>query len=111
MSVVVTSFCGLCVLLVLGKVLRTLVPLLQRLYLPASVIGGLLGLLCLNQPFCRIPQEWYAYWTDIPGFLINIVFAALFIGAKLPCELTVSHINRKHLCRSVLQHTICKSAG
>ena len=45
MSVVVTSFCGLCVLLVLGKVLRTLVPLLQRLYLPASVIGGLLGLL------------------------------------------------------------------
>ena len=84
MSVVVTSFCGLCVLLVLGKVLRTLVPLLQRLYLPASVIGGLLGLLCLNQPFCRIPQEWYAYWTDIPGFLINIVFAALFIGAKLP---------------------------
>ena len=56
MSVVVTSFCGLCVLLVLGKVLRTLVPLLQRLYLPASVIGGLLGLLCLNHPFFRIPQ-------------------------------------------------------
>lgn len=84
MSIVVTSFCGLCVLLVLGKLCRTLIPLLQHLYLPASVIGGLIGLLCLNLPFCRIPPGWYANWSEVPGFLINIVFASLFIGAKLP---------------------------
>ena len=37
-------FCLLSALLVAGKVLRTLVPLLQRCYLPSSVIGGFIGL-------------------------------------------------------------------
>ena len=45
METVVMSFCGLCLLLILGKLVRTAVPLFQRLYLPASVIGGLIGLL------------------------------------------------------------------
>ena len=44
----VMSFCGLCLLLVLGKAVRTAVPLLQRLYLPASVIGGLIGLVWIH---------------------------------------------------------------
>lgn len=39
----IISFCGLCTLLVIGKALRTAIPLLQRLYLPSSVIGGLVG--------------------------------------------------------------------
>lgn len=38
-------FCLLSLLLVLGKVLRTLIPLLQRCYLPSSVIGGFIGLI------------------------------------------------------------------
>ena len=33
------SFCGLCALLALGKLLRVKLRLLQRLYLPSSVIG------------------------------------------------------------------------
>ena len=37
-------FCLLSALLVAGKVLRTLIPLLQRCYLPSSVIGGFIGL-------------------------------------------------------------------
>ena len=48
METVVMSFCGLCLLLVLGKIVRTAIPLFQRLYLPASVIGGLIGLLWIN---------------------------------------------------------------
>ena len=41
-------FCILSSLLVLGKILRTAVPLLQKLYLPSSVIGGILGLILFS---------------------------------------------------------------
>lgn len=44
----VASFCWLCFLLVLGKFLRLYVWIFQKLYLPASVIGGLLGLIVLQ---------------------------------------------------------------
>ena len=40
---VVTSFCGLCLLVVIGKCMRIRVWLFQRLDLPSSVIGGTLG--------------------------------------------------------------------
>ncbi len=42
------SFGCLCVLLGLGYWLRRKLVILQRLYLPASVIAGLLGLLILQ---------------------------------------------------------------
>ena len=44
----VASFCWLCSLLVLGKFLRLYVWIFQKLYLPASVIGGILGLIVLQ---------------------------------------------------------------
>ena len=44
----VPSFCWLCFLLVLGKFLRLYLWIFQKLYLPASVIGGILGLIMLQ---------------------------------------------------------------
>ncbi len=82
------SFCALCLLLLLGKVLRSTIPLLQKIYLPSSVVGGLLGLLVLSSCDGFFPSgmlcEWTAGWSAIPGFLINIVFASLFLGTKIP---------------------------
>ncbi len=78
----VMGFCGICLLLVLGKIIRTFFPLLQRLYLPASVIGGLLGLILINTIGSGLSSRWYSSWSSLPGFLINIVFASLFIGAN-----------------------------
>lgn len=78
----VMAFCGICLLLVLGKLLRTFIPILQRLYLPASVIGGLVGLLLINLVGGEISSAWYASWSSFPGFLINVVFAALFLGVE-----------------------------
>ncbi|MCD8349758.1 MAG: hypothetical protein LUC93_04010 [Planctomycetaceae bacterium] len=78
----VMAFCGICLLLVLGKILRTLLPILQKLYLPASVIGGVLGLIIINTLGEGISSRWWAYWSSLPGFLINIVFATLFIGVN-----------------------------
>ncbi|MBN1672775.1 MAG: sodium:glutamate symporter [Kiritimatiellae bacterium] len=81
---IVMSFCGLCVLLAAGKFLRAKVRLFQRLYLPASVIGGLLGLLIIQLVGKHILAGWTAGWNKLPGFLINIVFAALFLGVTIP---------------------------
>lgn len=44
----VASFCWLCFLLVSGKFLRLYLWMFQKLYLPASVIGGILGLIMLQ---------------------------------------------------------------
>jgi ESS family glutamate:Na+ symporter len=76
------SFVCLCVLLGLGYWLRRKLVFLQRLYLPASVIAGLLGLLVLN--VFPIPGNWTAGWNKLPGILINIVFACLFLGVEIP---------------------------
>ena len=83
----VVVFTTLCVLLVGGKVLRVRVPLLQRLYLPSSVIGGLVGLVVLTvlsslgKP---APAELTGGMRAVPGFLINVIFATLFLGAATP---------------------------
>jgi Na+/glutamate symporter len=76
------AFCGICVLLVLGKIVRSAVPALQKLYLPASVIGGVIGLILINLVGDSLSRDWYASWSSFPGFLINVVFAALFLGME-----------------------------
>lgn len=83
------SFCGLCLLLALGKLLRVRVRFFQRLYLPSSVIGGLLGLIVLQTCGKWISPGWTAGWTKLPGLLINVVFAALFLGVAIPKLSTV----------------------
>ncbi|HKL21819.1 MAG TPA: sodium/glutamate symporter, partial [Tichowtungia sp.] len=62
--------------------LRRKLVFLQRLYLPASVIAGLLGLILLNT--LPIPERWTTGWSKLPGILINLVFACLFLGVEIP---------------------------
>ena len=81
---IVTSFAGLSFLLVIGKFLRIKIKVLQRLYIPTSVIAGLIGLIILQSLGSSIPRGWTAGWSELPGFLINIVFAALFLGVVIP---------------------------
>lgn len=77
-------FCILSALLVIGKILRSAIPLLQRLYLPSSVIGGGVGLLVLTLFSKYIPNEWIYEMKQLPSFLINVVFASLFLGIMPP---------------------------
>ena len=81
---IVTAFSGLCLLLVIGKYLRVKIKLFQKLYLPSSVIGGILGLIIIQVFGGSLPSMWTAGWSKLPGFLINIVFAALFLGVTIP---------------------------
>ncbi|MCK4930536.1 MAG: sodium:glutamate symporter [Candidatus Aminicenantes bacterium] len=80
---IVTSFCGLCLLLAIGMFLRIKVKFIQRLYLPSAVIGGIIGLILIQISGSRL-DNWTVGWTSLPGFLINIVFASLFLGAAIP---------------------------
>lgn len=78
----VAIFVALAALLVAGKLLRVRLPPLQRLYLPSSVVGGLLGLALAYVFRDAIPHETVASVRAIPGFLINIIFATLLLAEK-----------------------------
>ena len=80
----VIIFIVLSALLVAGKILRVQIPLLQRLYLPSSVVGGLLGLALLNAFPEALPAEIVKEMRLMPGFLINVIFATLFLGVGVP---------------------------
>ena len=91
-------FCILSSLLVLGKILRTAVPLLQKLYLPSSVIGGILGLILFSFFDKYLPADVIAGIKKIPGFMINVIFAALFLGAVTPKLKTVFQTAFPQIC-------------
>lgn len=77
-------------LLVMGKWVRVGTPLLQDLFLPSSLIAGFIGLFLGPEVLGRfinrdiIPDFSLETWRFLPGLMINIVFAALFIGKKIP---------------------------
>lgn len=91
-------FCILSLLLVLGKLLRTAIPLLQKLYLPSSVIGGLLGLILFSIFGKYLPVDVINGIKKIPGFMINVIFAALFLGAVTPKLKTVFKTAFPQIC-------------
>ncbi|NDL66665.1 sodium:glutamate symporter [Clostridiales bacterium F-3ap] len=76
--------------LVLGKWIRVGTPLLQHLFLPSSLVAGLLALLAGPEILgamtgvSLVPEFLLDTWRVLPGLMINIVFAALFIGKKIP---------------------------
>jgi len=84
------------ILLVAAKWIRRRISLLQRLFLPSSIIGGTLALLLGPQVLGRLSNEdnwinnglWSTgvldTWSALPGILISAVFAALFLGKPLP---------------------------
>jgi ESS family glutamate:Na+ symporter len=79
-------FCVLSALLLLGTILRGVIPAFRKLFLPASVIGGFVGLLVGpiiwkggGIPF---PQEWITTWSSLPGILIVPVVASTALGMK-----------------------------
>ena len=79
--IAVMSFCAISVLLVLGIVVRSSFSIFQRLFIPSSVIGGFIGLIVIQTLGQFISPDWFVAFGQLPGFLINIVFAGLFLGA------------------------------
>ncbi len=96
------SLCLLSVFLLVGKGLRVKVGLLQRLFLPSSIIAGFVAL-CLGPHLGGLLPNWIlAYWAKLPGILINIVFASLFLGVALPNPKKLWNIGGPQLCFGVV---------
>ena len=67
-------------LLLLGMFLRAKVKLFQNLFLPASVIGGFIGLLIVETNIIPIPSDWVKTYSILPGVFIIPIFAAIPLG-------------------------------
>jgi glutamate:Na+ symporter, ESS family len=78
------SVCILGIFLLAGKILRVRVPLFRNIFLPSSIIGGFLALACGPYMADILPAFIMETWRDIPGILINFVFATLFLGVTVP---------------------------
>lgn len=87
------------VVLLVAKLVRVRWKLAQRLFLPSSIIGGGIALLLGPDVFGRIAAAlgtdrfsegglWGSgvleVWSALPGLLISLVFAGLFLGQRIP---------------------------
>ncbi len=80
---------GLAVLLLTGLVIHSKVALFRHLMLPVSLLGGLVGLVGGPYVLDVVPPNVVELWSRFPGVLINFVFAALFLGVRLPSPATL----------------------
>lgn len=87
------------IFLLIGKWLRVKTKWLQNLFLPSSIIGGFVALLLGPEVLGKIlglftdsnfwtngiiPEEVINVWDTLPGLMISIVFATLFLGTTIP---------------------------
>jgi ESS family glutamate:Na+ symporter len=77
---ILLDFSLLSFLLFIGFLLRYYIPLFQRIMLPASIIGGLVGLALGPQILGLIPYS--ATLSEWPGILICIVFTCMLFGFR-----------------------------
>jgi glutamate:Na+ symporter, ESS family len=86
-------------LLLLAEAIRRRVAILRRIFLPSSIVAGAIGLLLGPQVLGRLagrldwpgigetgvfPAHVLEHWSALPGVLINVVFASLFLGKVIP---------------------------
>ncbi len=94
------TFLYLAAFLLIGKWIRIKVKWLQNLFLPSSIIGGFIALILGPQVLGKLAgfvvsdnsfltngimtKEVMEVWSALPGIMINVVFATLFLGATIP---------------------------
>ncbi|MFH5882548.1 sodium/glutamate symporter [Liberiplasma polymorphum] len=79
-------------MLVIAKVIRIFVPFFSKFFLPSSVIAGILFLLLGPEVIGRLTPFEYGLFSasiievlgSLPGLLISVIFASLFLGKKIP---------------------------
>jgi glutamate:Na+ symporter, ESS family len=74
-----------------GAALRARSSLLVHLFIPGSLVAGAIGLTLGPEVAGRItgtdglwPAAVRETWAELPGLLISVVFAALFLGERIP---------------------------
>ncbi len=98
----IPAFLFVAVLLILGVVLRLVIPPLRWLYIPASVVAGFIGLLFFqvgkHNGHLLDTASWASELSTWPGFLIAVVFAGMLLERKPgPWRQNVSRVGRQGL--------------
>jgi ESS family glutamate:Na+ symporter len=57
---------------------------LKKLFIPSSLLAGLIGLTLGPQVLVLISSDTTKYWAMLPKYLIIVVFAGLFLGKHIP---------------------------
>lgn len=84
-----SSFFTICFFLYLGFQFRR-IKAFRVFSLPAAVTGGFLALIVLqllkldDNVWKVVKYDFIVGWSSLPSILINVVFATLFLGKKLP---------------------------
>lgn len=71
-------------LILAGVVLRLLIAPLRRLFIPAALVGGILGAALGPYGAGLFPDTMVTTWAGLPGVLITVVFAPMLIGVRIP---------------------------
>jgi glutamate:Na+ symporter, ESS family len=94
-------------ILLVAKLIRVKSRLTQKLFLPSSIIGGGLALLLGPDVLGNLAgplgldgvaegglfgEDVLAVWEELPGLLISVVFATLFLGTRIPKAREVGHL-------------------
>lgn len=98
----------LAIFLLIGKGLRSIVPIFYKFFIPSSIIGGFLLLFLGPEVLgALIPNEQLTYglfnesiidiFKTIPGLLITVIFAGLFLGKKTPKGKAVFNVSGPQL--------------
>lgn len=74
----------LVIVLVIARFIKRGSGVLQKLFIPSSLVAGILGLILGPQLLGTIPSEITSYWANWPQYLITVVFAGLFLGKIIP---------------------------
>jgi len=67
---------------ILGAIIRAKVKVFQRFLIPASVIGGVIGLIMGKNVIGLVPIS--DFYSQLANVGIDVVFAGLFIGKVIP---------------------------
>ncbi|MEQ9672427.1 sodium/glutamate symporter [Coleofasciculus sp. G2-EDA-02] len=90
------AFILVALLILVGRLIHQKVHWIQKLYIPESIVAGVVALLLGPQVLGAIagsgspldngvfPESIRDVWSQSPGVFINIVFAALFLGESIP---------------------------
>ena len=79
------------VFLLIGFAVREVVKPIQKLYIPASVIGGALALIAGPQVLglVEIPESW----SSMSGVLINLIMTAMVFGVTIKTDRVRNYID------------------
>ena len=67
-----------------ARAIKRNTPILQRYFIPSSLIGGVILLGIGYQLVDIVPADISMWLAGLPAILINVVFATMFIGQKSP---------------------------